>query len=282
MFETEQTNQVDNEFLAGLEADDFSEDTEEETTAETDSEVEQTSEAEQEQEGAQEQQQEQQEEKPAEAEMFPKTIKFLGEDRQITMEEAVPLIQKGLNYDRVIDKYKAQVAQLQSDPRIAYVDTMAQKAGMDANAYITMQNNQSEYQALIDEYGDVASVPAAIMDKFNKYSQSAIEKAQADSKAAKDQAYLEEKAAEFTEFMEKHPEVSSELPKEVVAMVSDGESLEGAYARYRVPELEKQLAQVKKDYEIYKANSANKNSRIPDAKGGKKKVMDDFLEGLLG
>lgn len=282
MFETEQTNQGDNEFLAGLEADDFSEEdvTEEETTAEAEGEAEQTSEAEQEDEGAQETEGKQAE-KATEAEMFPRIIKFLGEDRQITMDEAVPLIQKGMNYDRVIDKYKGQVAQLQSDPRIAFVEGLAQKAGMDTNAYITMQNNQSEYQALIDEYGDIASVPAAIMDKFNKYSQSAIEKAQADSKAAKDQAYLEEKAAEFTEFMEKHPEVSGELPKEVVAMVSAGESLEGAYARHRVAALEQELAQVKKDYEIYKTNTANKNSRLPGAKG-KKKETDAFLEGLLG
>lgn len=279
MFETEQTNQVENDFLAGLEADDFSEDTEEETTAETDSEVEQTSETEQEQEGAQEETQQQEQ---TAAEMFPRTVKFLGEEKQITMDEAVTAIQKGLNYDRVIDRYKQQVVNLQNDPRIAFVENLAKGAGVDANTYITMQNNQGEYQALIDEYGDISSVPAAIMDKFNKYSQSAIEKAQADSRAATEQAYLEEKEAEYNEFVENHPEFSGEVPKEVMAMVSKGESLEGAYARHRVPELEKELAQVKKDFEIYKANSANKNSRIPDAKGGKKKVMDDFLEGLLG
>ena len=81
--------------------------------------------------------------------------------------------------------------------------------------------------------------------------------------------------------MENHPEFSGEVPQEVMAMVSKGESLEGAWARYRVPALEKELAQTKKDFDIYKANSANKNSQLPAA-GGKKKEMDDFLEGLLG
>lgn len=280
MFETEQTNQVENEdFLAGLEADDFSEEAEEETTAETEGEAEQTSEAEQEEESAQETERQQAE---TAAEMFPRVIKFLGEDRQITMDEAVPLIQKGMNYDRVIDKYKGQVAQLQSDPRIAFVEGLAQKAGMDVNAYITMQNNQGEYQALIDEYGDVSAIPATILDKFNRYSQSAIAQARADSKAAKERAFLDAKADEFNTFMENHPEVNGELPREIVAMVSAGESLEGAYARHLVPELKQELAQVKKDFEIYKTNADNKNSRLPGAKGGTKKVKDDFLEGLLG
>lgn len=283
MFEAEQTNQYENDFLAGLnETDDFSEETEEETTATEQEEAEQTSEAETDDEGAQEQEQQQEQKEDAQqAEMFPRVIKFLGEDKQITMDEAVIAIQKGMNYDRMLEKYKGQLADVQKDPRIMFVENLAAKAGVDVNTYITMQNNQGEYQALIDEYGDISSVPVSIMDKFNKYSQSAIEKAKADSRAAEEQAYLEQKEAEYYEFMEKHPEFSGEVPQEVIAMVHKGESLEGAYAIHRVAELTKELAQTKKDFDIFKANTANKNSGLPDAKGGKRE-LDDFLEGLLG
>lgn len=287
MFENEQTNQsLNDDFLAGLESDDLSEDFEDEdTTADLEGTDEQTSEAELQQDGAQETgDSDAAGDENAEgeaAEMFPRTIRFLGEDRQISMDEAVTAIQKGLNYDRMIDKYKGQVANLQNDPRIAFVETLAQKAGVDVNTYITMQNNQGEYQSLIDEYGNIEAIPPAIMDKFNKYSQSAIEKAQADSKAAQEQAYLAKKETEYYEFMEKHPEFGGEVPQEVVALVSQGESLEGAFARHRLPAVEKELAQVKKDFEIFKSNTANKNSQMPDAKGGRKKESDDFLQGFL-
>lgn len=284
MFGTEDTNQYDNEFLAGLsETDDFSEEeTEEETTADTEEQAEDTTEAEQTEESDKTEQTAEQKEQSADVEMFPRVIDFQGQQRQISMDEAVKEIQKGMGYYPMRDKLKADIARMKNDPRILFVENMAKAAGVSAGEYITMQNNQSEYKALIDEYGDLGSVPPAVMDKFNKYSQAAIEKAKADDEAAKQRAYREEKAAEYMNFMENHPEFSGEMPQAVMDMVSKGESLEGAYAIHRVAELEKELAQTKKDFDIYKANSTNKNSRIPSPKSGKKKEMDAFLEGLLG
>ena len=280
MFETENINQVENDdFLEGLEMtdDSFEEETEEETTADTETEAENTNEAEGEENSDKTEQAQQ-----TGAEMFPRVIKFLGEDKQITMDEAVTAVQKGLNYDRMLEKYKGQLAEVQNDPRVLFVEELAKTAGVDAGTYITMQKNQGEYKALIDEYGDVNSIPPAILDKFNKYSQAAIEKSKADSKAAEEQAYLEKKRAEYNEFMENHPEHDGKIPEEVVAMVQKGESLEGAFARHRVASLEKELAQIKKDFEIYKANTANKNSQLPGAKGKKREEVDDFLRGFNG
>lgn len=287
MFETEHTNQVENDdFLEGLEmTDDFSEETEEETTADTEEEAENSSEAETEENSedvGNTDNVEQQRQNETAAEMFPRVIRFLGEEKQITMDEAVTAVQKGLNYDRMLEKYKGQLAEVQKDPRILFVDQMAKAAGVDAGTYITMQKNQGEYQTLIDEYGDVSSIPAAVLDKFNKYSQAEIAKAKADNKAAEEQAYLDKIRAEYNEFMENHPEHDGKIPDEVADMVQKGESLEGAWARHRVTALEKELAQVKKDYEIFKANTANKNSQLPAAKGKKREDVDDFLRGFFG
>ena len=284
MPDTEYTNQIESDdFLAGLGFDEQTDDSDseeltEETTAGTEGEAEQTSEAEQTGEGDKTEQDAQTET----VEMFPRTVKFLGEDKQISMDEAVVAIQKGLNYDRMLEKYKGQVAGFENDRRVRYVEKLAREAGVDAGTYITMQENQAEYKALIDEYGDVGAVPPAIMEKFNKYSQSAIEKSKADNEAAKQRAYREEKAAEYMNFVEKHPEASGEMPKEVIDMVSAGESLEGAWAIHNLAVAQKELAQVKKDFEIYKANTVNKNSRIPGAKGKGREDKDDFLRGFFG
>ena len=282
MFETEYTNQIENDdFLVGLEmADDsFEEETEEETTADTEEKAEDTNEAETEENSDKTEQGQRNE---TTAEMFPRTFKFLGEDKQISMDEAVVAIQKGLNYDHMLEKYKGQLADVQNDPRILFVEELAKNAGVDAGTYITMAKNQGEYKALVEEYGDIAAIPATVLEKFNKYSQAEIAKAKADSKAAEEQAYLNKKRAEYNEFMENHPESDGKIPSEVVAMVQKGESLEGAYARYRVTNLEKELAQVKKDYDIFKANTANKNSQLPGAKGKKREEVDDFLRGFNG
>lgn len=283
MFETEQTNQIENdEFMEGFdeayEAD--TEDVTEETTAESEMTADETTEAEQAAEGDKTEQTEEQKE-TAETEMFPRTVKYLGEEKQISMDEAVVAIQKGLNYDRMLEKYKGQVEGFESDARVQFVENLAKAAGMSAKEYITMQENQGEYKALIDEYGDISAVPPAIMDKFNKYSKAAQEKAKADSEAAKAAAYREEKAAEYISFVENHPEFGGEMPQEVMDMVSKGESLEGAYAIHQLKEVTAQLTQTKKDFEIYKTNTANKNSTAPSGKSGKKKDNDDFLRGFL-
>jgi len=137
-------------------------------------------------------------------------------------------------------------------------------------------------KGVIDEYGDIAAVPPAVMEKYNKYSEGNIAKAKADAQAATEKAYLDAKAEEYMNFVENHPEFSGEVPQEVMDMVSKGESLEGAYAIHQLKAVTAQLEQTKKDFEIYKTNTANKNSRIPDVKGGKKKEVDDFLLGFLG
>ena len=285
MLETENTNQLENEdFLEGLMSEDFSEtektETEEETAAEGTAEDEHTSEEEAE-EGGEQAEQTQQEEKTAE-EMFPRAVEFQGQQLNLTMSEAVKAIQRGMGYYPMRDKLKAQVADLQKDPRILFVNDLAKKAGVTAEEYIAMQNNQSEYQALIDEYGDIAAVPPSIMEKFNRYSQRNVEKAKTDGASAAEKAFLDAKADEYIEFMENHPEFTGEIPQAVMEMVGRGETLEGAYARHRVAGLEEQLAQVKKDFEIYKTNQTNKNSRLPDVKSRKKKENDDFLSGFLG
>lgn len=289
MSAAEYTNQIESDaFLAGLESTDDSsmEIMDEDTTVALEGESEQTNEGEQKQDDAQETEnidaEGDEDAKDKDIEMFPRPIIFLGEEKQISMDEAVPLIQKGLNYDRVIDKYKGQLADVQNDRRIVFVENLAQKAGVDANTYITMQENQGEYQSLIDTYGDISAVPPGIMEKFNKYSQSAIEKTKADSAAAKEQAFLDAKAEEYMAFVENHPEFGGEMPQEVMAMVAQGESLEGAYARYLVSGMKKELAQVKKDFEIYKTNTTNKNSQMPTVTSGKKKEQDAFLDGFLG
>ena len=283
MFATEDTNQIENDdFMAGFTGTDDSdtEEVTEETTAPAEEEAEDTNEVEADAEGDKTEQTEGSREKTADVEMFPRTVKFLGEEKQISMEEAVTAIQKGLNYDRMLEKYRGQVAGFENDVRVQFVEKLAKAAGMSAEEYITIQENQGEYQALIEEYGDISSVPAAVMEKFNKYSQAAVSKAKADSEAAAQRAYREEKAAEYLNFIENHPEFSGEVPQAVMDMVAKGESLEGAYAIHQLKEVTAQLAQTKKDFEIYKTNTANQKSKSPDVRSSKK-ADDDFLAGFM-
>ena len=91
MFETEDTNQIENDdFMAGFTGADDSdtEEVTEETTAQAEEEAEDTNEAEADAEGDKTEQTEGSREKTADVEMFPRTVKFLGEEKQISMERS--------------------------------------------------------------------------------------------------------------------------------------------------------------------------------------------------
>ena len=222
-----------------------------------------------------------QEEKEPAPEMFPHKVKVLGEEKEITMDEAIAAIQKGLAYDEMKAGYKAKLAGAYGDKRIAFVDNLAKAAGMDADSYMAAMASQQEYKSLLDEYGgDINAVPAGVLKKFSEYSNGIM--ASAKERAAKKSAdeYMAAKSREYLEFRENHPEVGN-IPAEVIKMVSDGESLEGAWARYSLGQLTSENASLKRQMEILKTDKANRDSRLPTSKNTARKE-DRFLEGLCG
>ena len=73
-------------------------------------------------------------------------VKFNHEEKELGYDEAVPLIQKGMNYDKLQERLQA----LESDPRLSYVEKQAERHGLTVTEYLQAVEAQ-ERQAELDD-----------------------------------------------------------------------------------------------------------------------------------
>jgi hypothetical protein len=71
-------------------------------------------------------------------------VKYNKEEREIPIDEAIPLVQKGLNYDKVQERLQ----QLESDPRLSFVEELAQQFNMSVPEYLDAVKAQKEEQRI--------------------------------------------------------------------------------------------------------------------------------------
>lgn len=249
---------TDDDFVLELEEDESTEETvsEEETTEET---------------------QETEEQTTPEVEMFPGDFEVDGQARQVTMAEAPGLIQKGLLYGQIKDKYMGKLKDAYADPRIAFVDELAKSAGVEVSEYIANSRMRNEYAGLLETYGNMESVPEAVMKLFSdnaKANKDNIAKALSERQQRQ---WEQQKAEEYEAFMENHPEVK-EIPQEVVQLVHGGESLEGAYAISELAKAKEQIAKLTNENKILIQNNKNKQTKLPTAQSSAVKEDDMVWE----
>ena len=209
---------------------------------------------------------------PAE-DMFPGEFDVDGTTRQLTMTEANSFIHKGLLYGQLKEKYMGKLKDAYSDPRIAFVDELAKAAGVDASEYMANSRMKNEYSSLIETYGDLGSVPEAVMKMFTENTQANKEKIAKSLEAMQQQKWEQDKQEEFEAFRENHPEIK-EIPKEVVELVSKGESLEGAWAIVSLSKTLEKVSQLEKENKILTQNNKNKQTKLPSAQSSAVKEDD--------
>lgn len=168
-------------------------------------------------------------------------VKFNHEEKEIPMEEAAILAQKGMNYDKVIEKLNA----LQSNPALNFVERQAQRFGMSVDEYIQAVR-QSEEQEELNELvqKNVPEEYAKEMLENRKFREQYVAEQQA--KATK-----ERKSAEYKDFLNLYGNVKPEdIPTSVWEAESRGVPLKYAYMQH---ERETLLSKVK----VLEQNAAN-------------------------
>lgn len=250
---------TDDDFVLELEEDESTEETASEENA------------------AEEETQETEEQTTQEVEMFPGDFELDGQARAVTMAEAPGLIQKGLLYGQLKDKYMGKLKDAYADPRIAFVDELAKSAGVEVSEYIANSRMRNEYAGLLETYGNMESVPEAVMKLFSdnaKANKDNIAKALSDRQQKQ---WEQQKAEEYEAFMENHPEVK-EIPQDVVQLVHKGESLEGAYAISELAKAKEQIAKLTNENKILTQNNKNKQTKLPSAQSSAVKEDDMVWE----
>ncbi len=200
--------------------------------------------------------QEQQQDNDAQpqAEETPKIkINYLGEEKEIDLEEAKTLAQKGMNYEPLQEKWEA------SKKALSKVEEIARKAGFvnadghgDIEAYYEAANEQLK-QREIEELTQGMQLPTELAEELYL-----LRKERAERQAEKERQAIEQKQqAQYKELLDFYKEIhgkdfdaTTTLPKEVWQAVDKGIPPKYAYAEY----LSRQAI---KEQAIEKANAEN-------------------------
>ena len=212
--------------------------------------------------------------------MFPGEFEIDGVTRQVTMNEAAGLVKKGLLYGQQREKYLGKLKDAYADPRISFVDELAAAAGQKTEEYMANARMQKEYNSLIETYGSLEDVPASVMEMFTANAEAKKQQIEAAVKAQQTKQWEENKLAELEDFMENHPEIK-EIPKEALALVAEGQTLEGAYAitelskaLKQISELTKEKTELEKSIKVLKQNDKNKKTKLPSSRSNAVKEDD--------
>jgi hypothetical protein len=201
-------------------------------------------------------------------------LKFNHEEREISLEEATALAQKGMNYEKAIERARQEAAQQARDSVIA-------EQGHEWNGKpITTEAQYKDAlaeQALINKYQD-SNLPDEVIQELMEGRKD--REARAKEKAAQEEET--KKTAQVNDFLDYFQRVNERafdgakdaIPQEVKDAVDRGDTLKIAYMEYHNNQLRNQL-------KIAKQNEAN-SKKAPvgsvTANGSNKtEAVDPFL-----
>lgn len=225
-----------------------------------------------EQEEAAEQEQDFEEGTPAEEEEAPAEpflrIKYNHEEMGLSQDEAAMLAQKGMNYDKLVEK----VNTLSNDPARQYLEQLAARSDMSVDQlldYWKAQEEENEINELISQ--NIPEEYAREMYESRKFR----EQLQAQQR---EQQQQERQNQEYREFFDNFPGVKpEEIPPEVWQINKSGVPLKYAYMEYQYKNLNTQNSMLRKNQENKrKAPGLGVTSHGSKATGG----GDPFLEGF--
>jgi hypothetical protein len=202
-------------------------------------------------------------------------VKYNKEEREIPIDEAIPLVQKGLNYDKTLERLQA----LESDPRLSFVEELAQQFDMDVPTYLEAVKQQREeerlnellQQNIPEEYAREMLENRKFRDQFETEKKAKAE---------------EEKAnADYNEFFDYFRQAngrdfnsqSDEIPPSVWEATQKGVPLKYAYMEHQNNQFKQQLQTLKQN----QTNAKKAPVGSVTAHGSNEVASeDDFLAGF--
>lgn len=210
-------------------------------------------------------------------------VKFLGETKRLSKEEAKTFAQKGLNYDHLQEEFNA----LKENALVKAALNSAKHSGMseqDFANYLNERTREIQIGKISKERGIDEEAAGAVVDalmaeqgKADKLSDD-VKQMQRENEQLKEYKRLnelkEEMRREWQSFSEQHPEYNTmdDLPDGVKESIKSGEALETAYMKYENAKLKEDL----------RKKSAAEKTPGAAAGTGNGEEEDDFLKGFFG
>lgn len=202
-------------------------------------------------------------------------VKFNHEEMELDYEEAATLAQKGMAFDKAVERARQEAAQQAKDEVIASLGYEWQGKPITTEADYKRAIAEKE---LLDKYSQLPpELAQELIDSRRDREERQREKEAKESEA--------KQQAEFNDFLKYFQDVNERpfdhqkdaFPQEVLAAVNSGQSLRSAYMEHHNKELRNQL-------KIAKQNESNtKKAPVGSVTAGggiKTEAEDDFLAGF--
>ena len=197
------------------------------------------------------------------------TLRFNHETKEVSIEEAIQLAQRGMLYD------SENVAEV-----MKWIKDIAKMNGYESLAdyrkAVTDAMQDSRVKTIASEKGISEDVAREIVEKDSKIEKFENEKADRDSKSEERERLI----AEVDDFRKAYPDAdASNLPKEVLEAKHDNPSvpLRYLYAAYREKQLETEMAVKRKQQE----NEQSSTPSLSDGNSESGTEVDDVLNSIF-
>lgn len=223
------------------------------------------------------------EESPAPTPKIPKTwtLRHLGEEKAVNEQEMTALAQKGLDYDRVREKYDA------AKPVMEMFTQMAKQSGMTVEEYVSFVRTEAKKSAGMND--DEAKRAVDLEDRESavlaKEAEEAEKQTAAQQAAQAESSAEERRNADIAEFQKTFPDAAKDvgsIPQEVWDAVKQGQRLAVAYALWREKQALAETERVKQESAAKEQNAKNAGRSTGSMKtaGAESKASDPFLDGF--
>lgn len=218
------------------------------------------------------------------------TIKYDGQQRELTLEEAVTLSQKGMNYDRMVWNYEERINNSREAQILDFFSQVYGKTREEYVEYLWQQREsaiaQQEAEKLQNEYPEA---PAALIRKMSMERAKTRTQELERSATQRKQQGEEERLKPWYEFAEVYPEESkniSALPEKVLDAVKNGEHPVSAMRAYQLEQAQNELATLREQLEHAKKTEAQNQKNAKKAIGSvtstrEKPPEDPFLAAFF-
>ena len=216
---------------------------------------------------------------PADA---PKTwsLRHMGEVKQVGEADMVTLAQKGMDYDRIREKYD------ESKPVMELFGAFAKQAGMSIPDYLNHIRVQAKQSQGMSEAEARRSID--LEDREAAVSAKEAEETQRRQAAYQAQQVLSDadarRRADIAEFQKTFPDAAKDpksIPAEVWAGVRNGSTLVASYAKFAVAQAKAEAKAAEQKAETTSQNQRNAGRSTGSMKSAGDSVAskDPFLEG---
>ena len=210
-------------------------------------------------------------------------LKHLDETRTVNREEVIALAQKGMDYDRIREKYDAAKEVLdwhdKNSDSVRWLEEIAREQGMTFGQLV----DNTRAQIMANRTGQPLNVCQGIVANERKAAELEAQRKALESRNTEQDAKAAAEAkmrSDIEAFTAAYPEQARDpksLPKEVWDAVHKGDTLLNAYRAYENKQLKAQLEQEKKDAERRALEEKNKaRSTGSQSTAGSKSALDAF------